>query len=82
MSVVVYPVSVRVHYIESPYSGQPTSTDNQTLRTVIEENPKLGPWEMGQQLNTIYMTIIEKNLSKVSKLGQWVPNYIIGSQLN
>lgn len=77
MSVVVYPVSVRVCYIDSSYSGQPTSTDNQTLLTVTEENPKLRPWEMGQQLNTVYMTIIEKSQQSVktwpmgSKLYNW-----------
>lgn len=68
---------------DSPRSGRPTSINKKALLTVIEENPKLSAREIAQQFSTTHTTIITHlhGLGKVSKVGQWVPYNLTGSQL-
>jgi histone-lysine N-methyltransferase SETMAR len=61
---------------DAPRSGRPVEFDNETLKSLIESDPKLTIEELSQQLGSTRSTVHRhlEEIGKVHRVGKWVPH--------
>ena len=67
-----------------PRSGRPSKVDDDILRSIIEEDPKLTSYQVAETLGVAHSTVLEHlhKIGKVNKAGVWVAHELSQDNLN